>query len=358
MNLTKQALVVGASGIIGNAVVEALLADPHWNVHAVRRSFKPHVKSFDCDLNDAAATMQALADASHITHIFYAAYQPNANALAEAQTNAAMLNHVLDGLKAAGANIQRVVLYQGAKVYGGHLGGPVATPFYEDASRHLAANLYFSQEDVLRKRQLSGELEWSILRPDAVLGDIAGNPMNIAMVIGVYAALCQEARLPLKFPGSPYTYREVYAQLTDARWLGRASLWAATADGARNEAFNLVGEPFRWNYLWKKLGDALGMPIDEPQPMSMSTHMPDQAGRWQQLVEKHELQRIPYGRLVNWGFGDFVFNLRQDLLSDMGKIRRAGFTEPMNTEAALLDTIANLRVKRVLPYFSTSERGN
>ena len=349
MTPTKKALVVGASGIIGNAVVEALSEDRNWNVEAIPRSRNPTVQTFDCDLTDAEATVESLSGANDITHVFYAAYKPNANALVEAETNAGMLRHVLDGLKSAGANVRRVVLYQGAKVYGGHLGGPVPTPFYEDASRHLAANLYFSQEDVLRERQLNGELEWSILRPDAVLGDIAGNPMNIAMVIGVYAALCKEAGVPLKFPGSPYTYREVYAQLTDARWLGRASLWAATAETARNEAFNLVGEPFRWNHLWKKLGVALGIPIDEPQPMSMSIHMPDQESRWKRLAEKHDLQPTPYERLVQWGFGDFVFNLRQDLISDMGKIRRAGFTEPMDTEAALLHMIANLRAKRILP---------
>lgn len=349
MSSHLHALVVGASGIIGNAVVETLVADPQWTVRALRRSLSPAVDSIDCDLTDAAATLAALAGVDDITHVFFAAYQPDSNALIEAQTNSAMLRNVLDGLKSAGAKVERVVLYQGAKVYGGHLGGPVPTPFYEEASRHLAANFYFAQEDVLRERQLAGELEWSILRPDAVLGDIAGNPFNIAMVIGAYAALCREAGVPLKFPGSPHTYRGVYAQLTDAHWLGRASLWAATADNARNEAFNLVGEPFRWNHLWKKLGDALGMPIDEPQPMSMSTHMADQADAWQRLTEKHDLQPVPYGQLVNWGFGDFVFNLQQDLLSDMGKIRRAGFTEPMHTEVALLKMIASLRAKRFLP---------
>jgi nucleoside-diphosphate-sugar epimerase len=349
MNTHLHALVVGASGIIGNAVVETLVADPQWSVRALRRSLNPNVDSIECDLTDAAATKAALGDVSDITHVFFAAYQPNGNALIEAQTNAAMLRNALNGLKAAGANVQRVVLYQGAKVYGGHLGGPVPTPFYEDASRHLAANLYFAQEDVLRERQLAGELEWSILRPDAVLGDIAGNPFNIAMVIGAYAALCRESGVPLKFPGSPHTYRGIYAQLTDARWLGRASLWAATADSARNEAFNLVGEPFRWNHLWKKLGEALDLPIDEPQPMSMSTHMADQADVWQHLAEIHDLQPIPYAQLVNWGFGDFVFNFQQDLLSDMGKIRRAGFTEPMHTEVALVEMIASLRAKRFLP---------
>lgn len=349
MSTLRNALAVGSSGIIGSAVVNSLVADLRWTVHSLRRNPDPLNRALHCDLTDEQDTLNTLARSGHISHVFYAALKPEKNALIEAQTNAQMLRNVLNGLKSAGANLQRVVLYQGAKVYGGHLGGPVPTPFYEDASRHLPANFYFAQEDVLREKQQAGEFDWAILRPDAVLGDVPGAPYNIALVIGVYAALCKEAGVPLKFPGSLYTYSGMYAQLTDVRWLGQASIWAATADNARNEAFNLVGEPFRWNYLWKKLAAAMDMVIDEPQPMSLSTHMPDQAEAWLGLVKKHGLDTLPYDQLVNWGFGDFVFNIQQDLLSDMGKIRRAGFTEPMNTESALLDMIQSFKTQRVLP---------
>lgn len=79
MSIHQHALVVGASGIIGNAVVESLVADSQWSVRALRHSLNPSVGSIDCDLTDAAATSAALADVSDITHIFFAAYQPNSN---------------------------------------------------------------------------------------------------------------------------------------------------------------------------------------------------------------------------------------------------------------------------------------
>jgi hypothetical protein len=79
-----------------------------------------------------------------------------------------------------------------------------------------------------------------------VAGDIAGNPMNIVMVMGVFAALSREAGIPLRFPGSHTVWNRVFAQTTDAGWMARASVWAALDPAARNEAFNLVGEPFRW----------------------------------------------------------------------------------------------------------------
>jgi nucleoside-diphosphate-sugar epimerase len=348
MSASKVALVVGASGIIGNAVVETLAESPEWRVRAVRRTFVPNVETIDLDLTDANATAEALRQAGDTTHVFYAALRPDSSLAKEAEINGAMLRNVLDGLKAAGAKLQRVVHYQGAKVYGVHL-GPTAAPFYEDDPRHLSPNFYYTQEDLLRERAAQGEFEWSILRPDVVVGDIAGNPMNIALVIGAFAALSKQAGVPLRFPGSMKAYREVLAQLTDARWLARASVWAALDPAARNEAFNLVGEPFRWERLWHKIGEALNIEVADPQPFSLAAQMPSKADDWQKLIEQHSLEPVPYEKLVGWKFGDFVFNTEFDMISDMGKIRRAGFTEAVSTEDCLIGAIKRLQEKKYIP---------
>jgi nucleoside-diphosphate-sugar epimerase len=348
MSSKQVALVVGASGIIGNAVVEELNAREDWQVRAVRRTLVEGVESIALDLNDAEATRHALEAAADTTHVFYAALQPNPDLAEEAKVNGAMLRNLLDGLKAVGAPVQRVVHYQGAKVYGVHLGQAQA-PFYEDDPRHVAPNFYFDQEDILRERAEAGDFEWSILRPDVVVGDIAGNPMNIALVIGAFAALSKAAGAPLRFPGSWRTYRDVYAQLTDARWLARASVWAALDPAARNEAFNLVGEPFRWERIWHRLGEALAMPVADPQPFTLAKQMPSQAGTWARLQSEQVLDDTPYEKLVGWAFGDFVFNTEFDMISDMGKIRRAGFTEAVDTEETLIAAIQRLQEKRYLP---------
>ena len=90
---------------------------------------------------------------------------------AEVSVNGPMLENLLDGLKKTGAPLKRVVLYQGAKVYGVHL-GPVLAPFYENEIRHIPPNFYYTQEDTLRRRAAAGEFDWSILRPDIVIGDV------------------------------------------------------------------------------------------------------------------------------------------------------------------------------------------
>lgn len=183
--MVHRALVAGANGIIGKALLEELATTPGWEAQGLSRSHG-HIRA---DLTDALQTREALRSAE-CTHLFYAAYGPGGGLAEEDTRNSAMLRNLLDGLKHAGAPLRRVVLYQGAKVYGVHL-GPVSTPFYEDENpRPIGPNFYFTQERELRARHAAGGPEWTILRPDVVVGDAAGNAMNIATVIGAYAAIC------------------------------------------------------------------------------------------------------------------------------------------------------------------------
>jgi nucleoside-diphosphate-sugar epimerase len=342
------ALVAGASGIIGNAVVAELKNRREWKVRALPRTFVDGVDTIKADLLDAQATAVALKAAGDTTHVFYAALKGGRDLAEEEAINAAMLRNLLDGLKAAGAPLARVVHYQGAKVYGVHLGRAVA-PFYEDDPRHLSPNFYYAQEDILRERAAAGEFDWAILRPDVVVGDIVGNPMNIAMVMGVFAALSKEAGIPLRFPGSHKVYDGVFAQTTDAAWMARASVWAALDPAARNEAFNLVNEPFRWERIWKRVAQAFDMEVGPPQPFSLARQMPAKADAWQRLAQQHGLQQVAYEKLVAWPFGDFIFNTEFDMISDMGKIRRAGFTEALEPGDTVVHAIESLRRQGYLP---------
>ncbi|TGD93291.1 SDR family oxidoreductase [Methylobacterium nonmethylotrophicum] len=345
---TRTALVAGANGIIGKALMETLATAPGWRARALSR--RPHgsPEAIVVDLTDAGATRAALTGARDTTHLFYAALAPQPSLAEEVAVNGAMLRHLLDGLEAVGAPLARVVLYQGAKVYGVHL-GPVPSPFYEDDPRHIGPNFYFTQEDELRARAARGGPDFAILRPDVVVGDAAGNAMNIAMVIGAYAALCRAEGAAFRFPGPAHVYDGVLAQVTEAGALARASLWAATAEAARGEAFNYVHEPFRWRRAWERLASALDLPPGPPVPLRLATHMADKEAAWARLVAGQGLVDTPYARAVGWGFGDFVFHSDFDLVSDMGKIRRAGFTETVDSVAALIGAIRRLREARVLP---------
>jgi nucleoside-diphosphate-sugar epimerase len=345
----KIALVAGANGIIGKALMEEIGRTSGWRGRALSRRHHGSEGAIACDLTDPAATLAALAAARDITHVFFAAYAAGGGLAAEDAVNGAMLRSLLDGLEAVGAPVERVVLYQGAKIYGVHL-GPASAPFYEDENpRHLGPNFYQTQEDELRARAAAGGPSWSILRPDVVVGDAAGNAMNIATVIGAFAALSRATGSAFRFPGSAKVYEGVFAQLTDARALARASLWAALADTARGQAFNYVHEPFRWRRVWEKLGKALELEVGPPMPLKLAGHMPALEPVWDRIVAEQGLNTASYGKSVSWGFGDFVFGAEFDVISDMTKIRLAGFSETVDTVEALAGAIRRQQSQGVIP---------
>jgi nucleoside-diphosphate-sugar epimerase len=341
--LSKIALVAGAGGIIGKALLEEIARTAGWSGLALSRSHGDVI----ADLGDAEATRAALASARDVSHLFYAAYGPGGGLGEEDRRNAAMLRNLLDALEAAGSRLRRVVLYQGAKVYGVHL-GPVTTPFYEDENpRPIGPNFYFTQERELQRRRAAGGPDWTILRPDVVVGDAAGNAMNIATVIGAYAALSAADGAAFRFPGSRKTYDGCLAQVTDAHMLARASLWAADADAAAGQAFNYVHPPFRWRRMWEKIAEHFGLETGEPIPFTLAEHMPALAPLWQRLSEG--LVQTDYGKSVGWGFGDFVFSTEADVISDMTKIRLAGFRDDADPVQAVIRAIERQQAARVIP---------
>ena len=53
------------------------------------------------------------------------------------------------------------------------------------------------------------------------------------------------------------------------------ALWAATAENARNEAFNYVHEPFRWRRIWEKVASAFELGTRPADAIDAgSQHMP------------------------------------------------------------------------------------
>jgi NAD(P)-dependent dehydrogenase (short-subunit alcohol dehydrogenase family) len=75
----KNALIPGASGIIGRTLIEYLSSLDDWNIVGLSRrkpESKTEVKFIEVDLLDRADCQQKLSGLKDITHIFYAAYQP------------------------------------------------------------------------------------------------------------------------------------------------------------------------------------------------------------------------------------------------------------------------------------------
>lgn len=344
----QSALVAGAGGIIGRAVAHELLRQG-WRVRSLGRRPVASLDSIEADLNDPAAAREALRRAADTTHVFYASLAPDPDLAVEAERNARMLGNLLDGLEAARAPLARVVIYQGFKIYGIHLGAKVRTPARESDPIHMPPNLYLAQEAKLRQRAAGGSWDYVALRPDVSVGDVYGNPMNIALVIGVFAAISRELGVPLRFPGTDRAFGQL-VQCTDSRLLARASLWAATSAEASGEAFNVTnGDVFRWERLWDDIAIRLSLPAAPPVPLTLARHMADKGPVWRRIAERHGLVEPDLDKLVGWAFGDFIFHTETDVISDVNKIREAGFGETMSTTHSLLAALDSLRRQRILP---------
>ena len=190
----KKAVVFGALGLVGRAVIRALEADADWQIIGVSRrrpDFATRAEFVSLDLTDAQACRAAFAEPAFadVSHIVYAALYERPDLIAgwrdpeQIATNATMFENALAGF-AARPSLRHVTLLQGTKAYGAHL-GPMRIPGREDAPRPPGANFYWNQEDHLRKVQRSRRWVYAIMRPQVVCGFALGSPMNMMLALGL-----------------------------------------------------------------------------------------------------------------------------------------------------------------------------
>ncbi|MNC04634.1 NAD dependent epimerase/dehydratase family protein [compost metagenome] len=347
----NKALVVGATGIIGSYILEHLSSLEQWDAIGVARTVpQKHADRYiSLNLLNREELREALSKIKGITHIFYAAYQDfPAHSKEQIDVNTSMLANIVQSVEETSGSLERVILMQGAKVYGVHL-GKFKTPAKENDPRHLPPNFYYNQEDFLRTYQAGKSWSWTILRPDVVAGVSIGNPMSIAMVIAVYASISKELGLPLRFPGKEGAYRAL-AQFTDASLLARASEWAAVQEHTAFEIFNITnGDLFRWESLWPKVAKYFDMDAAPIQTISLSELMPLQKETWMSMIKKYDLLPTPYEKVAAWPFGDFIFGCEYDVISDTTKAKQFGFHEVVDSEVGLIAVLDELRKQKLIP---------
>jgi nucleoside-diphosphate-sugar epimerase len=345
------ALVVGARGVIGGNLVRHLQDQDSWQVIGLSRrggESAGTVRHLPVDLLDAADARRTLADLKDVTHVFYAAYQDRPSSAELVEPNQRMLVNVLRAIEPAAQGLRHVQLMQGYKVYGAHL-GPFKTPAREDDPPHMPPEFNVEQQAFLEAAQQGKDWTWSALRPSVVCGFALGIPMNLAMVIAVYATISKHLGVPLRFPGKPGAYRSLI-EMTDAGLLARAMVWAATDPRAANQAYNINnGDMFRWEEMWPALAGYFGLPVAPGLPMSLATVMGDKQPVWDEIVARHGLAPTAYQDVSSWAFGDGVFSWDYDLIADGSKARRHGFHEYVDTAEMFTRVFDDMRSRKIIP---------
>lgn len=347
----KKALVTGATGVVGRYLLQHLAERGDWDILALSRR-KPDIggryEHLPVDLLDAADCRLKLAGHRDVTHVFYTAFLQDSDPAQHVTRNTSMLVNLVEAVEDASPALAHVNLVEGTKWYGSHL-GPFRTPAKEEHPRHAGANFYFDQQDWLEARQHGKGWTWSAVRPHAVCGFSVGSPMNLALALAVYGSLCRELGVPFSHPGPAANFHCLY-QLTDSTLLAKAMVWMATEPRCANQAFNVTnGDLIRWENLWPRLARFFGAQPGPQRHFSLRSEFGDRDEEWRGIARKHGLQALRYEDIAGWGFADFVFGSTWDIVSDIGKARRFGFCDAVDSEEMLLALLDGFRRARVIP---------
>jgi nucleoside-diphosphate-sugar epimerase len=266
------------------------------------------------------------------------------------RVNLAMLKNILDAVEETSPALRHFALMHGGKAYGVHLGPPPRVPSRESDARTMPPNFYYDQEDFLAKRQRGKSWSWTVFRPPAVCGFAVGSPMNTILTVGLYAAICRELGLALRFPGALGHLKDA----CDAALLAKAVHWAGQNSAAANEIFNVSnGDCFLWEQAFPRIAEVFGMECAAPHSMPLARVMPDKAAVWDEIVKKYQLRPYRFTELVpSWEYADFTFRHRQtpyESLQSTIKIRQAGFHECVDTEEMFVRQLRDLQARRILP---------
>ena len=172
-------------------------------------------------------------------------------------------------------------------------------------------------------------------------------------------ALLAEAGEPLHYPGGNPNLTEG----VDADLLARAIAWAQDTPAARDETFNITnGDVFLWQNVWPAIADVLGMAPGKAVPQCLADEMPKRAADWDRIRERYGLLSPDLQRFVGLSFqyADSVLGYGDERRGDPAlvstvKLRRAGFTEMIDTEEMLRKWFRLFQDKRLLPLPSRSK---
>lgn len=354
--MTNTALVVGASGIVGNNLAQHLRSRG-WEVYGLARRPPGGIEgmhSVAADLLDPALLRDALQGVRP-DHVFLSTWMRQKTEAENIKVNSAMVRNVLEALSPA-KSVKHVALVTGLKHYLGPFeaygkGELPPTPFREEQPRLDIENFYYAQEDAVFEAAKRDGFGWSVHRPHTIIGYAVGNAMNMGVTLAVYATICREAGRPFIFPGSAMQWNGL-TDMTDARLLARHLEWASTTEAGRNQAFNVVnGDVFRWNWMWTRLAEWFGL---TPAPffaegVPLEEQLADAGPIWDGIARKHGLAESDLGVVTSAWHTDADLGRPIEVVTDMSKSRKLGFLDYQATDESFFQLFTRLREAKIIP---------
>lgn len=355
--MKKSALVVGVSGITGSNLAKQLTSEG-WTTYGLARNPSIDLDGFTplaADLLDKESLLTVLNDVAP-THVFFTTWMRKETETENIRVNGAMVRNLLEVLSPK-KSVQHVALVTGLKHYLGPFdtyvkeGISPETPVREEHPRLSFDNFYYAQEDEVFAAADRDGFTWSVHRPHTVIGEAIGNLMNMGTTLAVYASICKETGQPFIWPGSSAQWNGL-SDVTDARILAKHLIWAATTPSAQNEAFNITnGDIFRWSWLWQQIADWFGI---EARGFSgtirpLEDEMKGKDVVWKDIVTKYGLKEQSLERLASPWHTDLDLSRPIEVMTDMSKSRKLGFTAYQSSRDSFFDLFQQLRTDRIIP---------
>ncbi|KAJ8634187.1 hypothetical protein MRB53_027523 [Persea americana] len=378
---TPVALIMGVTGMAGFSLAEALkdpaaLGGPWKVLGAARRQTPPWFPpslldsyiSFDAlDTKDTHHSLSPISD--QVTHLFWVALQVGPNEDTDISSNSTMLKNVLTTLTSStpSSRLRHISLLTGTKHYMGPFDDPafypksraipLELPFREGTARLPYPLFYYSLEDLIAS--YSPKLTWSVHRSSIIIGASSRSIYNTLLTLVVYALICRREGFQFRFPGTRYTW-EHFCDVTDAGLLARHQIWAATSDGAKNQAFNCTnGDVFTWKSFWGVFAEMFGLeavaPVDgygdddDVGGFNWVGEMEKKGGVWDSIVRENGLVETKLEEIACFGVLNTVLHFRFQHVSSMNKSREFGFLGYVDTLKSLRSWVERLREMNIIP---------
>ncbi|KAF2093843.1 hypothetical protein NA57DRAFT_68893 [Rhizodiscina lignyota] len=339
----NHALIYGASGITGWAIVNAILegypdAGAFDKVTALTnrplsadaaiwpKSEKLQVVSgIDLGKDGVQEDMKKrIKDVDTVSHVYFFAYIMDPEPQKEIDINVDLLKRAVESIDSLSTKLKFVVLPTGTKAYGVHLldkfPWPNELPVKESLPRipepYASEMFYYNQCDMLDSLSKGKSWTWCEVRPDMIVGFVPNNNIyclaqHLALYLTLYRTI-NGAGAEVPFPGTEISWTNLSndsGQDLIARFSIYVSLHPETC--GNGEAFNTCdsSKPTSWSTKWPTICEYFELK-GTPPPAGGSGPQPPQyvaehLSEWRELEKKHGLQA---GRVGNErSFGGFPY---------------------------------------------------
>ncbi|KAJ5869912.1 hypothetical protein N7455_004853 [Penicillium solitum] len=376
--MSKVALITGANGITGSAILEHLAKHTtasEWSriIITSRSPLKttvsdPRVEFIALDFSNPPEKLaeQMGVQCAEVTHAYFSSYVHKDDFVELNKANRSLFENFLSTLISVSKGLQNCTLQTGGKYYNVHQ-RPVPWPAHEGHPRLVSAeeNFYYYQEDFLAEQQCGSNWTWNVIRPEAIIGYTSKpNGMNEALTIALYFMVNKELETDAPMPTNS-AYFNGTDDISDARLIADLSIYASTHQNCANEAFNITNcDFFSWRYMWPRLAEWFGAKASSDQVFKKTsfkeneTHLDVNLEDWAR--DKREVWNKLCDRLGSpeskstfdagtWAFQDWVFQRTWSAPLSMNKARKFGWTGHVDSFDSFTDAFTRFKELGQIP---------